>query len=185
MATVGLNRLDEEFLDKLNDYIMQHLDDGRLSVDVLATQMNMSASTFYRKVKATTSLAPNEMIRLCRLKKSAELLAEGYSISEVTDCVGFSTVPYFTSCFLKQFGITPGEFAKQSGKKPDTCVRRAAFHACAGSAARVRRRPDGWITPPALLSLSPGSPLRSRLPRGAARRPASACRPPAGRCLPW
>lgn len=129
MATVGLNRLDGEFLDKLNDYIMQHLDDGRLSVDVLAAQMNMSASTFYRKVKATTSLAPNEMIRLCRLKKSAELLAEGYSISEVTDCVGFSTVPYFTSCFLKQFGITPGEFAKQSGKKPDTRVRRAAFHA--------------------------------------------------------
>lgn len=113
LISVASNSIDEKFMGKMNDYVMNNLADSCLSVESLAEYMNMSVSTLYRKVKATTSLAPNDFIRLCRLKKAAELLAKGdLRVNEVSHSLGFSTVSYFTSCFMKQFGITPSEFIK-------------------------------------------------------------------------
>lgn len=113
--SVASNSMDEKFLNKMNEYVMDNLSDSRLTVETLAEYMNMSASTLYRKVKAITSLPPNDFIRLCRLKKAAEILAKGdLRINEVAESVGFSTTSYFTSCFMKQFGITPSDFVKSN-----------------------------------------------------------------------
>ncbi len=38
-------------------------------------------------------------------------------INEVAESLGFSTTSYFTSCFMKQFGITPSEFIKLNKNK--------------------------------------------------------------------
>lgn len=118
LISVASNSIDEKFIGKLNDYVMNNLSDSCLSVESLAEYMNMSVSTLYRKVKAITSLAPNDFIRLCRLKKAAEMLAKGdLRINEVAESLGFSTTSYFTSCFMKQFGITPSEFIKLNKNK--------------------------------------------------------------------
>lgn len=75
--------------------------------------MAMSNSTLYRKMKGLTSLAPNDYIRLCRLKTAARLLKEeDFSIKEISEKLKFSSVSYFTNCFMKQFGVTPGVFKK-------------------------------------------------------------------------
>lgn len=118
LISVASNSIDEKFMGKMNDYVMTNLADSCLSVESLAEHMNMSVSTLYRKVKATTSLAPNDFIRLCRLKKAAEMLAKGdLRVNEVAHSLGFSTTSYFTSCFMKQFGITPSEFIKLNKNK--------------------------------------------------------------------
>lgn len=118
LISVASNSIDEKFIGKMNDYVMNNLSDSCLSVERLAEYMNMSVSTLYRKVKAITSLAPNDFIRLCRLKKAAEMLAKGdLRINEVAESLGFSTTSYFTSCFMKQFGITPSEFIKLNKNK--------------------------------------------------------------------
>ena len=118
LISVASNSIDEKFIGKMNDYVMNNLSDSCLSVESLAEYMNMSVSTLYRKVKAITSLAPNDFIRLCRLKKAAEMLAKGdLRINEVAESLGFSTTSYFTSCFMKQFGITPSEFIKLNKNK--------------------------------------------------------------------
>lgn len=115
VTTVASNRADENLLQQLNSIIEKHLDDPQLTVELLAEHMNMSTSTLYRKVKGVTSLSPNDFIRLCRLKKAAEMLGSGrYRIKEVSAHTGFSSVAYFTSCFMRQFGITPGMFIKQN-----------------------------------------------------------------------
>ncbi len=112
-ASVASNALDQEFLTHLNKYLNEHLADRNLGVESLAEQMNMSTSTFYRKVKAVTSLSPVDYIRLCRLKRGAELLAGGkLRVKEVADQLGFSSTSYFTTCFMRQFGMTPTEFVK-------------------------------------------------------------------------
>ena len=117
LISVVSNSIDEKFMGKMNDYVMNNLADSCLSVESLAEYMNMSVSTLYRKVKAITSLAPNDFIRLCRLKRAAEMLAkEDLRINEVAESLGFSTTSYFTSCFMKQFGITPSEFVKLNKK---------------------------------------------------------------------
>ncbi len=110
---VAANDLDKEFLDKLNAYLNEHLADHLLSVESLGAEMNMSNSTLYRKVKSVTSLSPADYIRLLRLKRGAEMLAERrYRVKEIAERLGFSSTAYFTTSFMRQFGMTPTEFAK-------------------------------------------------------------------------
>jgi len=48
-----------------------------MDVEKLAGMMNISRVTLYRKIKAISNLSPGELINIIRLKKAAELLAEG------------------------------------------------------------------------------------------------------------
>lgn len=117
VSAIASNPIDEAFLKELNDFVMNNLSNKNLSVEAVAAHMNMSISTLFRKIKATTSMSPLDFIRLCRLKKAAELLNEGgRKISDIAERVGINSPSYFTSCFMKQFGITPSEFAKRHKK---------------------------------------------------------------------
>lgn len=112
---------DEQFLEKLHAAICKNIEDTEMDVEKLAKAMNMSRITLYRKIKAISVLTPLEVITITRLKKAAELLAEGtYKIYEISDLVGFSSQSNFTRSFQKQFGITPSEYlhSKQSERKP-------------------------------------------------------------------
>jgi DNA-binding response OmpR family regulator len=111
---------DEQFLEKLHAAICKNIEDTEMDVEKLARAMNMSRITLYRKIKAISVLTPLEVITITRLKKAAELLAEGtYKIYEISDLVGFSSQSNFTRSFQKQFGITPSEYlhSKQSERK--------------------------------------------------------------------
>mgnify|MGYP001547103236 FL=1 len=94
--------------------------DPELDVEKLAKHLNMSRPTLYRKIKVISDLTPNELIHISRLKKAAELLAEGnYKIYEVADMVGYGSQTNFGRNFYKQFGMTATEYAalKQSERK--------------------------------------------------------------------
>ena len=107
------NQKGDDFMKRVDDYLEDHVTDNQLGVDTISVHMNMSNSTFYRRMKSATSLSPNEYIRLYRLKKAALLLRqEGKSIREVSEMLCFSSVAYFTNCFSRQFGITPGEYER-------------------------------------------------------------------------
>lgn len=105
------NDIDKAFLDDLSDFILKSMSEPDFSVEMLSEHANMSMSTLYRKIKGLTSLSPNEFIKYCKLKKAAELIAEGKTtIKSIAEFTGFSSVSYFTSCFTKQFGVSPGKF---------------------------------------------------------------------------
>ena len=71
----------------------------------------MSRSTLYRKIRGITQLPPGELIKVVRLNKAAEMLRSGnYRVSEVGFLVGFNSVSYFSTCFHKQFGLSPKEY---------------------------------------------------------------------------
>ena len=81
-------------------------------MDDMAESLNMSRSSFYRKMKGVLDLSPNEYLRIERLKRAAQLLKEDESrINEICYMVGFSSSSYFSKCFLKQFGVLPKDFA--------------------------------------------------------------------------
>ena len=120
IKSIAHSRADEQFLEKLNECIYSNLEDVDLDVDKLAKVMNMSRPTLYRKINSISDLTPNELINITRLKKAAELLAEGqYKIYEVSDMVGYNTQTNFGRNFLKQFGMTPSDYMmmKQAEKK--------------------------------------------------------------------
>ncbi|MEZ2440904.1 response regulator [Chitinophaga sp. RCC_12] len=114
LRSMAYTSADEQFLEKLNDLINQHLNNIDLDVEQLADFMNMSRPTFYRKIKAISDLTPHELINIARLKKAASLLSTGsYKVNEVAELCGFASLTNFGKNFQKQFGILPSRYVAQ------------------------------------------------------------------------
>jgi len=115
LKSLSLSQSDQDFLSKLDNIIEKNLKDTNLNVESLASLMNMSRSTLYRKIKEISSLSPNELINLSRLKKAAFLLkTTNKKIFEIAEEVGYKSQTNFGRNFQKQFGMTPSEFLKKT-----------------------------------------------------------------------
>jgi two-component system, cell cycle response regulator len=113
IKSIAYSKSDELFLEKLNETICNHLEDAEFDIEKLAKLVNISRPTLFRKIKSITDLTPNDLINLTRLKKAAELLAEGnHKIYEISDMVGYHSQTNFGRNFFKQFGMTPTEYQK-------------------------------------------------------------------------
>lgn len=102
---------DELFLKKAYDCVMAHLDDADFDRDSFASDMGMSASTLYNRLRSLTGLNVTNFIRDIRMKE-ARRLAETQPDLRVSDLayrVGFRDPKYFATCFKKEFGIQPSE----------------------------------------------------------------------------
>lgn len=111
--------IDKGFLEKLYALIDAHLSDPDLSVEELGEQIGLSRVQLYRKTKALCGYAPNELLRIARLKRAASLLAgTEKTIAEITYEVGFSSPSYFTKCYKEYFGENPTEFLKRKNGNP-------------------------------------------------------------------
>jgi signal transduction histidine kinase/ligand-binding sensor domain-containing protein/CheY-like chemotaxis protein/AraC-like DNA-binding protein len=111
---IGMNKSDEQFMQRIIDIISDHITDPNFNVESLSEKLFMSRSNMHRKIKALTELSSIDFIRLVRLRKAAELLRSGqYRTGEVCFLVGITSPSYFIKLFQKQFGMTPREFVKQ------------------------------------------------------------------------
>ena len=106
--------IDKGFLEKLYSLIDTHLSDPDPSVEDLGEEIGLSRVQLYRKTKALCGYAPNELLRIARLKRAASLLAStDKTVAEITYEVGFSSPSYFTKCYKEYFGENPTEFLKR------------------------------------------------------------------------
>lgn len=111
---VVLSKLDSLFMEKLNGLINENIDDAKLDIAFMTDRMNMSHSTFYRKVKALTGVSANEYIRKVRLHKSAEILCGGvHNVTEAAYMTGFNNLGYFRECFKSEYGMSPSQYAEK------------------------------------------------------------------------
>lgn len=118
IRSIAHTRADEHFLETLHETISRAILDTELDVEGLSRMMNMSRVTLYRKIKAVSDLTPIELINVIRLKKAAELLAEGdLKIYEICAIVGYSSQSNFTRSFQKQFNMTPTEYIQSKRNK--------------------------------------------------------------------
>ncbi len=117
MEVPSLNRVDTEFLKTLDDYIRDNISEEEFSIDVMAKQMNMSRSSFYRKLKSVTSMTPVDYLKNYRLDYSARLLLDGVRVTEVAAMSGFTSSSYFAKCFKAKFGMIPKEYVASKGVK--------------------------------------------------------------------
>jgi DNA-binding response OmpR family regulator len=106
-----ITKRDQEFLDSLRLLIDKNIDNTELMIGDLATEMAMSRTVFFKKLKSLTGLAPNEFLREVRITKAARLLdTDEYSISQIADMVGICGSRYFAKCFKQKFGMTATEY---------------------------------------------------------------------------
>ena len=101
---------EDIFVKRFREYVEAHISESELSVESLASEMGMSRTQFYRKIKALTGSTPVDLLRKSRLQYGRKLLAETTkTISEIAYNSGFSSPAYFTKCFKDEYGIAPGE----------------------------------------------------------------------------
>ena len=116
LAKEDICDLDKDFVEKFKALIEENMGDSELNVEDLGREMGLSRVQLYRKIKSLTNYAPNELLRMSRLKRAASLLASsGMTVAEIAYEVGFTSPSYFTKCYKEQFGESPTEFLKRKG----------------------------------------------------------------------
>ena len=103
-----------EFLSKIEKLIAENLNNEKFGIEDLASDMNMSRTQIYRKVKKNTGKSISKFICEYRLRKAMELLNEKEATaSEIAYKVGFNSPSYFSKCFHNFYGYAPGEIRKK------------------------------------------------------------------------
>lgn len=109
-----LSKLDQEFMEKLNNLIESNIVVEDLDMAFMTDKMAMSHSTFYRKVKALTGMTANEYIRKMKLSHSLRLLQSGeYNVTEAATMSGFNNLGHFRESFKKEYGKSPSDFLRK------------------------------------------------------------------------
>ena len=109
-----INHLDIQFLSKLNILLEKELSNPDLDIQLLAQNLNLSRSVFYRKFMSLTKLSPVAYIRKFRINKSIELMRSGkYPLAEIGELTGFRSPSYFSTAFKQEKGMGPREYLNQ------------------------------------------------------------------------
>lgn len=102
---------DSAFLAGLYQLMEDELANSELDVNNISRKMMMSRTKFYYKVKGLTGETPSVFFRTYKLNRATELIAERhYTLSEIADRTGFSTLSHFSRSFKKQFGVSPSDY---------------------------------------------------------------------------
>lgn len=102
---------DEQFVDKLNTVIGDNLSNSELDVQLIATELNMSRSTFYVKLKALTGGGLVNYITKIRINRACSLLLnQDVQIGEIAEMVGFSSQQHFSKTFRNIMKISPTQY---------------------------------------------------------------------------
>ncbi len=110
---INLPNAEQKFLDDLTNLVIENLLNEDFSVKILVSEMGMSQSSCYKRIKELTDRSVVQFIRDVRLKRAGELLKTyDYNISEVAFMVGISDLKYFREKFKEHYGCTPSDYLK-------------------------------------------------------------------------
>ena len=65
---------DEQFMQKVMEFIEEQMDNAELTIDEFAEHLMLSRTIFYRKLKSIIGLTPVDFIREVRIKRAAQLI---------------------------------------------------------------------------------------------------------------
>ena len=103
--------MDRQLLKNIEQYVIQNMSRGQISLEELAGVMGMGRVPFFHKVRDLTSKTPAELIRDIRLKHACILLKRtNINMSELAVNVGFMTAENFIKIFKEKFGLSPLEY---------------------------------------------------------------------------
>lgn len=114
-------QLEDEHTAKLKlvlEYIGEHYAED-LTIPQLARLCFFSEYHFMRFFKRYIGVSCLEYIKNLRLEKAASRLAQGgRSVLDVSMACGFSNLSYFYREFKKKYGMTPGQFIRETPLLP-------------------------------------------------------------------
>lgn len=93
--------------------VLRRLYEDELDIDELASALNMSRSSLYRRLHEEAGVSPGTLIQTVRLERARELLADRRgAVTEVAYAVGFKSLSHFTRSFSDRYGRLPSSPAE-------------------------------------------------------------------------
>ena len=110
----SLNADDRLFLQDVVQKVNEGFLRGQFDTASIASQFNMSKSTFQRRIQSITDDTPKALFSAIQMHKATTLLTEApdMPISEVARSCGFEETSNFSRAFKRAFGVTPSQYNK-------------------------------------------------------------------------
>jgi len=106
-----VDTMDQQLLKNVEQYVMQNMSRGQISLEEMAAAMGMGRVPFFHRIRNLTNKTPAELIRDMRLKHACILLKRtNINMSELATNIGFMTAENFINIFKEKFGLTPLEY---------------------------------------------------------------------------
>lgn len=112
---------DEKLMKKVMKAINKNLNNPDLNAEMIAAEVGISRVHLYRKLKEITNQSTRDFIRNIRLKQAEILLKseKNYSISEISQLVGFNNTTYFSNAFKELYGVSPSKYMEYCKENKD------------------------------------------------------------------
>ena len=103
---------DRKFLLRTVEIVNEHLTTRNYGVETIASELNMSESTFRRRLLAVAGETPKAYISAIQMQKASSLLTSRHelSISDVAMQCGFEEASSFTRAFKRVYGVAPSQY---------------------------------------------------------------------------
>ena len=106
-----IDAMDMQLLKNIEQYVLQNMSRGQISLEEMANAMGMGRVPFFHKIRDLTNKTPAELVRDMRLKHACILLKRtNINMSELASNVGFLTAENFIKIFKEKFGLSPLEY---------------------------------------------------------------------------
>ena len=110
---IASNREKQSILTPAIDYLYDNYTDPLLTNTLLAEKAGISEIYFRKLFRERFGMTPKQYVLDMRIKKARQLLNENsFSVTEIAEKCGFSSVYHFCRAFKDSVGATPTEYAR-------------------------------------------------------------------------
>ena len=97
-------------------YLLAHLTKP-VDSDILASTCHLSKAQFYNLFQKEYAMTPLAYRDALLMRRAVLLLRDGaFSVAEIAETLGFSSVSYFSRFFKKHKGVSPSEYLKNKNE---------------------------------------------------------------------
>lgn len=102
---------DRAFLLRVIEAVYDGMPRGDFSVETIASQVNMSVSTFRRRLLAVSGKSPKAYIQAIQMERAIQLLDDPEQpVAQIAQLCGFSETSNFSHTFKRIYGCTPTQY---------------------------------------------------------------------------
>lgn len=116
-----------KYAEEIDTCLHEMFTEHDVSVETLATRLNLSGSQLRRITQVYFGMAPNQYIMHYRLRESVRILKADprTKLSTLAEQCGFFDHAHFSHAFLRYFGQTPRQYARGKREKLVQNVQKA------------------------------------------------------------
>lgn len=107
--TKGTLNVENEVIRNILNYLQLNYDKPEINLNMIAYEFNLNPSYLSRSFKNETGENLSTYLETLRLERACALLKEGFSVADVSEKVGYSSVYVFRTAFKRKFGTPPSK----------------------------------------------------------------------------